>query len=105
MGTLGQIAAKQIISSTLNIAFTDGDTARRITVSNAAILSTSRIVGMISRPNSTDDSADKGYHYTINVVNITSGSFDLFISCLAWGMDDCTQNPPNETIVFNYLIL
>lgn len=90
--------------SSADIAFTDGDTMRRVTVTDAGVSATSKIVGTIRRPDTTDDSADKGYLYLTNIVEIASGSFDLLVSCLGWGFDDPTANPPNETVKFYYTV-
>jgi hypothetical protein len=86
------------------VAFTDGDTMRRATVTDAAVSASSKIVGTIRRPDTANDSADRGYIYLANVVRIGTGSFDLLVSCLGWGFDDPTKNPPNETVTFYYTI-
>lgn len=86
-----------------NVAFTDGDTLKRVTVTDAAVVPASKIVGTIRRPN-VSEADDRGYIYTHNIVNIGTGSFDVLIACLGWGFDDPTQLPPNETIVFSYIL-
>lgn len=90
--------------SEANIPFTDGDTMRRVTISDAAVTAASKIIGTIRRPDTTDDSADRGYLYIANVVECVSGAFDLLISALGWGFDDPTANPPNETVKFLYQV-
>lgn len=90
--------------ATASIAFTDGDTLRRVTITDANVLSTSNIVCTIRRPNSTDDSADQGYLYIANVVEVVVGAFDVLVACLDWGFDDPTQKPPNETVTLCYTI-
>lgn len=97
--------APQMSISEVSIAFTDGDTMRRTTVSDASVLSTSKIIGNIRRPDTTDDSADTGLTYIFNVVEIVDGAFDITISCLDWGYDDPTLTPPNETIKFYYSVV
>jgi hypothetical protein len=86
----------------VSIPFTDGDTMRRVTVTDAAIASSSKIIGTIRRPD-TEDSADRGYIYSHSIIKVATGSFDLLISCLGWGFDDPTEIPPNETIKFYYM--
>jgi hypothetical protein len=90
--------------ATASIAFTDGDTFRRVTITDANVLSTSNIVGTIRRPNTTDDSADLGYVYLVNVVKVANGSFDVAVACLGWGFDDPTEKAPNETVTLCYTI-
>ena len=101
---IGSDGALAMLVNTASIAFTDGDTLRRVTITNASVLSTSKIVGTIRRPNTTDDSADAGYIYIANVVKVSAGSFDLLVACLAWGFDDPVLYPPNETVTFAYSI-
>lgn len=90
--------------STASIAFTDGDTWRRVTVTDANVVSTSNIVCSIRRPDSADDSADKGFMYFATVFEVANGSFDVGVACLGWGMDDTTLDPPNETVTLCYTI-
>lgn len=90
--------------SSVDIAFTDGDTMRRVTVTDVDVSATSRIIGTIRRPDTADDSADRGYIYIANVVRVATGAFDVLLSCLGWGFDDPTRNPPNETVKFYYQI-
>ena len=96
-------AASSAMSS-VAIAFTDGDTMRRVTVTDAAVGAASKIIGTIRRPDTTDDSADRGYIYLVNVVRVAAGSFDVLLSCLGWGFDDPTELPPSETVQFYYQI-
>jgi hypothetical protein len=88
---------------TASIAFTDGDTLRRVTITDADVVATSRIIHNIRRPDSADDSADAGYLYIANVVEVQSGSFDVLIAALDWGFGDPVENPPNETVQFQYV--
>jgi hypothetical protein len=88
-----------------SIPFTDGDTMRRVTITDANVNAGSRIVASVTRPDTADDSQDPGYIYIANVVRIGTGSFDVLISCLDWGFDDPVENPPNETVTLHYIIL
>jgi hypothetical protein len=90
--------------ATASIAFTDGDTYRRVTVTDANALTTSNIVCSVTRANTADDSADLGYMYFATVLNRANGSFDVGVVCLDWGFDDPTLNPPNETVTLCYTI-
>lgn len=89
-------------ASSVSIAFTDGDTFRRVTVTDAAVSSTSKIVGTITRPDTTND-ADRGLVYIPTIARRFSGGFDLLVACLGWGFDD-PVGLANETITFNYTV-
>lgn len=90
--------------ATVAVPFTDGDSLRRVTVTDATVNASSKIVGSIRRPDTADDSADRGYLYTANVVRVGSGSFDLLVWCSAWGEDDAAPSQPNETVQFIYAV-
>lgn len=90
--------------STASIAFTDGDTARRTTISDAAVSATSKIICTIMRPTTADDSADAGYVYDANVVRRASGAFDVLVRCTDLSGLDCTEKPPSETLTLCYQV-
>lgn len=90
--------------SSASIAFTDGDTARRVTISDGTVTAASKIVSTIRRPDTADASADRGYVYNANVVRIGSGQFDVSIICTDTSGGDCTAIPPNETVTLYYLV-
>lgn len=93
-----------LTGSSSNIAFTDGDTVRRVTITDGAVSSTSKIIGSIIRP-TTLDSADPGYNYVCNVVSRGAGTFDVLVYATLGGSElDVDINPPNETVVFAYLV-
>lgn len=85
------------------VAFTDGDTMRRVTVVDADVLAGSLIVGTIRRPDILDEN-DPGYVYLANVVKVADGSFDLLLVCTLWGSEDPEEIPPSETVSFIYQI-
>lgn len=85
-----------------NIPFTDGDTVRRVTITDAEVGLTSKINGSIRRPNVASDSADYGYLYTANVVNVGVGSFDILIVVTDGNEEPLT--PPNEVVQFVYAL-
>lgn len=99
----GGASSGSLISSA-DIAFTDGDTSRRVTITDSTISATDNIICSVRRPDTVDDSADRGYIYVANVVEVNNGSFDVLISATAWGFEDPTQNPPNETVKLLYSI-
>lgn len=91
--------------ATASIAFTDGDTYRRVTITDANVLSTSNIVCSVRRPNTTDDSADIGLIYIASVLLVSNGSFDVGIAALGWGFDDPVESGlVNETVTLCYTI-
>lgn len=87
-----------------SVPFTDGDTFRRVTITDGSATATSRILVTVQRPDTATDYLDSGYIYTVNVLNRAAGSFDVDIACLDWGMTDASEVPPNETITLCYLI-
>jgi hypothetical protein len=88
-------------STSVNVAFTDGDAFRRVTITDAGVNSSTLIQGSIIRPTTTD-LLDQGYIYIWNVISRGSGTFDILIACtdMASGLADSV--PPNETIQFIY---
>lgn len=87
---------------TASVPFTDGDTWRRVTVSDAALSSTSKIVASITRAN-TADSADAGLTFVPTVVSRGSGTCDVTIACVGWGHDD-PVGLVNETVTLTLLV-
>ena len=95
--------ARAAMAGSVAVAPTDGDTYRRVTVSDATVSATSRIVGSVQRPSTADDSADLGWVYTSTIARVAAGVFDVIVVALAWGTDDSVVNP-NETVTFNYVV-
>lgn len=87
-----------------SIAFTDGDTVRRVTITHASVTATSTVLATVQRPTTANDSADYGYIYVTNVVRVATGEFDVLVAALAWGLQDTSELAPNETITLNYII-
>lgn len=102
--TLGLGTAATAAVNSVSVAFTDGDTARRVTVTDAGVTASSKIIPIVRRPDTTDDSADRGYVYNANVVRIGSGGFDVFLTALDISGNDTTELPPNETVQLDYLV-
>jgi len=90
--------------STAAIAFTDGDTMRRIRITDASATTTSKIVGTIRRPDVAADVNDAGaFIYMWTIVNRVSGAFDIWVAATE-GFGDPWLNPPNETVQFDYML-
>jgi len=100
--TFGAPTATVAFSKT-TVAFTDGDSLRRVTITDGAMTATSAIVMTITRPDTTDAN-DLGWVYIANVVSRGTGTFDVLVACLDWGTDDPGGVNPNETITLNYAI-
>lgn len=90
--------------SEASVAFTDGDTARRVTVTDAAVTPSSKVHVSIRRPDTADASQDRGYIFIPNVVRRAAGAFDAVIVCLGLSGEDPTLNPPNETVTLTYMV-
>ena len=87
--------------SSANVAFTDGDLVKRVTVTDAAIGATDKILLTVRRPDA-EDADDPGYIYIPNVLKVSSGSFVAQIACFGPGLNDTTELPPNETVKLYY---
>lgn len=96
-------AAGSVTIGSAAIAFTDGDTARRTTIADASVTSSSKILLSVTRPTVTAED-DKGFLYTANVVSRGAGTFDVFTICTDMSGDDPVLNPPNETITLFYTV-
>lgn len=94
-----------VASGSATIAFTDGDTFKRATITDANVFTTSKIIGTIRRPDVASEVEDDGFVYHHNIVLLENGSFDISVTCTAWGFEDPFDDPPNETIRFNYFVL
>lgn len=90
--------------STASVPFTDGDVAKRVSVADAGITATDKIIVTVRRPNLADDSEDGGFIYVTNVVRIYAGGFDVRIVALDLSGTDTTEYPPNETITLCYQV-
>lgn len=94
----------EVTLTSVAIPFTDGDTMRRVTITDAAVSPSSKIIGSVRRADTADDSADLGFRYTANIVKLAAGSFDLSVTCLAWGGDDAVLAGVNETVYYVYTV-
>ena len=90
--------------SSASIPFTDGDTVRRVAVVDATVIPSSKIIGMIRRPDMDDDKLDSGHLYVANVVFVSTAFFEIMVACCTRGFMDATESPPNETIEFLYQV-
>ena len=90
--------------ATATIAFTNGDTYQRVTISDANATTTSKIVGTIRRPDGTDLADTGAFIYLWAVVRRQAGSFDLAVAVQALGQAEPWLAPPNETVNFDYLL-
>jgi hypothetical protein len=103
-GELSTAALPSGSVSSTSVAFTDGDTARRVTIADAAVSGSSNILLSVMRPTVTAEN-DVGLMYTANVVSRGTGTFDVFIICTdISGGDPVTSGPPNETITLLYSV-
>ncbi len=103
-GVTGKLIRAAVVG-TATIPFTDGDTARRVTITDAAVSSTSKILFQLRRPDTTSDLTDLGFVYFASIVLQTAGRFDILVVARDWGGDDTSDDPPNETLTLNYTVL
>lgn len=92
------------VATSISVAFTDGDTFRRVTITDAAVSNTSKIIYGIRRANIALDADDPGWMYNANIIYQAAGTFDVIFSALDYGLAE-GDTGPNETITFNYTVL
>jgi hypothetical protein len=88
----------------VSVAFTDGDTSRRVSVTDARVSAGSKIVPVIRRPDYTSDATDPGFIYVVNVVYVYAGGFDAVVTALDTSGLDPSDDPPNETVTLIYTV-
>lgn len=102
LALLSEVGGGGGVNST-SVAFTDGDLVKRVSIASGSVTAVSKIMLTVRRPDLADDSVDAGYLYIAQVVRVYAGGFDLVIVCFGVGLDDETENPPNETIFINWM--
>lgn len=100
--TWGAPTAVVAISSA-TVAITDGDSARRVTITDAAVVPASKIILTVKRPDTTD-ATDPGIVYVPTVVRVGTGDFDVLLMALGLSGDDPTGIVPSETITLYYQV-
>lgn len=78
-----------------------GQCLQRVTVTDARAVAGSQPSVSVRRPN-TADNQDIGYVYSALVLSVSTGSFDVQVSCVDPGGMDCSQLAPNETVTLVY---
>lgn len=96
MGKLGS-------TSSASLDFTDGDTAKRFTITDAMVEATSQLHVSIHRIQVADVD-DYGWVFVANVLQVRSGSFDVKVVALAEDAIAAAGEFPNETVALSYLI-
>lgn len=91
----------QVAISSVNVAFTDGDTVKYVNIVDAGVTVASTFVLTISRADIAPED-DPGYVYIANVIRTNSGSFDVVICCTMLGEGLADSTPPNETVRLQY---
>lgn len=89
-------------SYTAPLDFTNGDTFRRFTITNAAVTAQSDIHVSI-RKHEVADKDDVGWTYVPNVVSVINGSFDVSVAALVMNAEPSSNEYPNETVSLVYL--
>ncbi len=119
-GTTGQVLAKTsnadyatgwvdpsgegggVTLGTASVAFTNGDSAQRVTVTDAAVTATSKILTSVTRPDVTEGD-DPGLVFVATVVRRVTGSFDAVVVALDLGGGDPTP-VPSVTVTLTYTV-
>lgn len=88
----------------VSVDFTDGDTFKRVTVTDADVTASSRILPTVEKRD-TAEVDDVGWIYVANVISVSSGSFDCNVAALVIdGVPAPNNDFPNEIVQLNYTI-
>lgn len=93
------VGGGSVTASSVSIAM-GGLTKVRVTVTDAAVLAGSKIVFNVRRPDVAQED-DEGFSYTVNVVKVSAGSFDLVVRVAD---PDADYQPPTETMQVIYVV-
>lgn len=96
MGRLGS-------SGSARFDFTDGDTLKRFTVTDASIEGTEQISPAIQRQQVADND-DPGWIFIPNVLQVRRGGFDVLVAALSGDGTAGINEFPNEVVTLTYLI-
>lgn len=99
-GTFGAPTASVALFEA-NIVFDGTDSMQRVTITDAGVSATSKIVFSVRRTTITDAN-DPGWIYVANIVTLAAGSFDVLIAALDW--DAAPNTFPDETVILTYTI-
>ena len=83
------------------IDFTDGDTFKRVTITDAQIVGSSQ-PNVSIRKIPPADQDDAGWTYIANVVDVATGSFTVQVTALSADNPQAPDEYPNESIILVY---
>lgn len=96
MGRLGS-------TSGTALDFTDGDTLKRFTITDASIAGSEQISVSIQRQQIAD-ADDTGWIFIPNLLQVRPGSFDVLVAALSGDGIAGANEFPNEIVTMNYII-
>ena len=90
-------------SGSASVAFTNGDTIQRVTIADAAVSGTSKIVGAVIRA-TVAEADDPGWVFTPTIVSRGAGTFDVTVKATDFGGGEPPPDMVNETVTYAYLV-
>lgn len=95
------VVLETIYTATFDMA---GDTMKRLAVVRAGMTAANTVVLLGFRRPGTLEVNDRGYQYSANVIQKYTDGFDVNITAVDWGGDDCTLMGPGESVDLYYLV-
>ena len=92
-----------LVRKTTSVAFTDGETIQRLTVTDALVTPTNPPAGLNILVGAASESVDYQYNYDVVLSSVGTGSFIVLIN-VADGDGDSVAGLPLPTVTLNYLI-
>lgn len=104
MATPVTSAWTQHTPGTARLSFTDGDTLKRFTITDASVRAVGNTPIPVIRRDDIADVNDNGWIFTANIVTVTDGSFDVLVSALSGDGVAGVNEFPNETVTLVYYL-
>lgn len=89
---------------TARLSFTDGDTLKRFTITDAAVRALGNTPIPVIRRDDITDADDPGWIFVANIVTVTDGSFDVLVCAQAGDAFAAAGEFPNETVTLVYYL-
>jgi hypothetical protein len=89
---------------TARLSFTDGDTLKRFTITDAAVRALGSTPIPVIRRDDITDIDDPGWIFVPNIVTVADGSFDVLIAVLAGDGLAAVNEFPSETVTLVYYL-
>lgn len=90
-------------TKTVSLDFTDGDTFKRVTITDPDVGPADYPFCQIDK-RSVEDVDDAGWFYGVNVAKVNAGSFDVNVAASSWNEDPQADEYPNEVVTLVYIV-